>query len=472
MKKALATLLSAVSLAVAAQTAPSIQVSNTKDWLQVGNPLDAYWIENNPWGQGPLTEGTASNQYEQRIGRGTTVGPNGEVAFRTNWRWPQGTTEVKGYPSILYGRKPGYYSTGNLVNGLPVRLPDGSISQTAPSGHTPGTILPIQLPLKSLKSKFAYQHNATPTGQGQLTYDIWLQSNPKQDAGWGNASITHEIMIPLANWGNYGSHAGGRNPSWYDHTATIGGRLYHVYATKGSDGCLRYNFGGLNGNYGKTGWKMIAFVPDQMPVAAGEIDLAAIINYLATRRDACGQPWGLGNEYVSSVELGVEPVVGTGDITVHNFKVWADDSVIAPAPTPVPAPAPAPAPAPSPTPAPTTCSYSEWVGTKRYFPGETVTRLGKLYVATALSATVWNENSPPEWTPTLWSLTTCMSTTPAPAPAPTPAPSCPVAANWKNGVLYTSGNIVSYNGQRYIARGVNFRNIRPTDARYWSKYFC
>ncbi|HET6789346.1 MAG TPA: hypothetical protein VFH49_15375 [Aquabacterium sp.] len=40
-------------------------------------------------------------------------------------------------------------------------------------------------------------------------------------------------------------------------------------------------------------------------------------------------------------------------------------------------------------------------------PGDKVTRLGNYYVATDLSASVWNENSPPEWTPDYWDPTTC-----------------------------------------------------------------
>jgi len=307
--------------------APEIPVASSSNvWLQAGNPDDAYFIEDNRWGRDGLTEGDTPGQYEQAVGRATSVGPNGEVAFRTKWRWPQGGTEVKGYPAILYGRKPGYASGDNLMAGNPIQLPDGSMSQTAPAGATPGTILPLRTPLQSLKAKYAFKHNSTPTGQGQLAFDIWLQSAPHQDRGFTASSITHEIMIPLSNWGNYGGHdvPGGRNPSWFDHTATIGGKQYHVYATKGGDGCLRYDFGGLNGAYGKSGWKMIAFVPAVLPANPGEIDLAAIINYVATRTDQCGERWAQGNEYVSSVELGVEPVVGTGDITVYDYKVWAD----------------------------------------------------------------------------------------------------------------------------------------------------
>lgn len=308
------------------RTPPEIPVASSSQlWLQAGNSNDAYFIEDNRWGNGGLAEGVTSGQYEQYVGRSTSVGPNGEVAFRTKWRWPQGATEVKGYPSILYGRKPGYSSNDNLMGGHPIQLPDGSLSQASPAGATPGTVLPMQMPVQSLKAKFAFKHNSTPTGQGQLAFDIWLQSTPDQGRGFTAASITHEIMVPLSNWGNYGGHnvPGGRNGSWFDHTATIGGKQYHVYATKGGDGCLRYDFGSLNGSHGKNGWKMIAFVPAVLPADPGEIDLAALVNYVATRVDRCGEKWATGNEYVTSIELGVEPVVGTGDITVYDYKISA-----------------------------------------------------------------------------------------------------------------------------------------------------
>ena len=37
-------------------------------------------------------------------------------------------------------------------------------------------------------------------------------------------------------------------------------------------------------------------------------------------------------------------------------------------------------------------------------PGDTVLRNGTTYVATSLSSSVWNVNSPPEWTPTYWTV--------------------------------------------------------------------
>lgn len=52
------------------------------------------------------------------------------------------------------------------------------------------------------------------------------------------------------------------------------------------------------------------------------LDLAKFVNYVTTRRDALGTPWAWGNEYAVSVELGVEPEEGVGDIQVSNYRVW------------------------------------------------------------------------------------------------------------------------------------------------------
>lgn len=58
---------------------------------------------------------------------------------------------------------------------------------------------------------------------------------------------------------------------------------------------------------------------------------------------------------------------------------------------------------------PQTCaSAALWDSTVRYFPGDVVNRNGQLYVATDASADpTWNVNSPPEWTPSLWSSYSC-----------------------------------------------------------------
>ncbi|CAN5170507.1 hypothetical protein BH10PSE16_BH10PSE16_06850 [soil metagenome] len=455
--------------------------SHENAFLQTGNANDAYWVEDNRWGAGSITEGTAANQYEQYVGVDPTVGANGEVAYRMKWRWPSpaGSSDVKGYPAILSGKKPGY------GGGKTIMLPNGST--VGASGVTPGTFFPLQLPLKSLKSKFAVKNVTAPTGQGQLTYDIWLQSAPAQDASWAGSSITHEIMIPLQNWGNYGGHntPGGRNPGWYDHDAVIGGRLFHVYATKGTDGALLYNFGQLNGAYGKTGWKMIAFVPDVFPIPAGELDLAAFVNYISTRKDVKGNPWGLGNEYVTSVELGVEPAAGTGDIAVYDYKVSTTGStapVTTPVATPTATPTATPVSTPTPTPA-STCSGTSWVQGKQYAAGSIVTYTdGKQYVAKFAN---------PGYNPTVstyyWSLYICsVSSVPAATTTPaavtttavtpattTPAKACSSGTSWVQGKQYAAGSIVSYtDGKQYVAKFANPGYNPTVSTYYWSLYVC
>ena len=71
--------------------------------------------------------------------------------------------------------------------------------------------------------------------------------------------------------------------------------------------------------------------------------------------------------------------------------------------------APAPAPAPHRHRAPGTglCALSHWDPNRRYVGGEKVTRLGSYYIAKVVGASVWNVNSPPEWTSSYWGPTTC-----------------------------------------------------------------
>ena len=249
--------------------------------------------------------------YEQYTGVSPTVGANGEVAFRYSWKWPTCCNEIKSFPAMIYGAKPGYYNSWTKPGGYDVKLPNGSFSQVYPSGRTPGSFLPLQLPLASLKTTFSYKHMSTPTGRGQLAYDVFLQSTATQANGFG-IGVTHEIMVPLDNWGGYGKYPT-RNPQWYDHDVTIDGRLYHVYIYKDSTGWVRSDWGG--------GWKFIVFQPDQ-PIAPGTLDLAKIVNYVTTRKDIYGNAWSTGREYAVSVELGVEPQSGTGDIQVSNYRVF------------------------------------------------------------------------------------------------------------------------------------------------------
>jgi hypothetical protein len=53
------------------------------------------------------------------------------------------------------------------------------------------------------------------------------------------------------------------------------------------------------------------------------------------------------------------------------------------------------------------CGAPEWDPQARYMPGQVVWQDGSLYVATGVSAHVWNVNSPPVWTPSYWAQAVC-----------------------------------------------------------------
>jgi hypothetical protein len=271
---------------------------------------------------------------------------------------------------MIYGARPGYRSTGRYpAFEKAVRLPDGvtvtsppadcpsgispnwvaaggSVSTQAPSGHT-NSNLPKQMLITAGSLVVTGRFSASATGKGQVTLDAWLQApgQPSQVQGFLNSPITHEIMVPLKNFGGYGAH-GNRNPAWYDHDVTIDGVLYHVYCVKnwtrndvtgnfdgGTYTGLRYNFSSLNGAYtneetgsGRVGWKFIVFQHDGTahPLLADgsfRINLGAMLNYCRTRLDSRGIAWVQSAQHCVSVEIGVEPIVGAGECTVWDYRI-------------------------------------------------------------------------------------------------------------------------------------------------------
>lgn len=390
-----------------------------RDFLQCGvTATDCLFIEDNRWGAATIVEGSGTGQYMQKVERALSVGPLGQVAFRTEWRWPTSIggvlvdgngsyPEVKGFPCVIYGARPGYSGNGSQwpAFDFAVRLPDGvtvptappgtpsqiaadwqpaggSVSTFVPAGKTPGSDLPRKLPLTSnvltdqngsnlldqVNSPLTDQNPAgngvlrasgrfsvSATGKGHFAFDIWLQQSGQsaQAFGFANSPITHEVMIQLQNWGGYGRHPDGSNADWYDHDVTLDGILYHVYISKNLNrnhstgvidgggpyaGC-RYNFpaGGpaiINGSFtneetglGRYGWKFIRFQytgTGAHPLLADgsfNLDLSKFLNHLSTRVDSRGIPLAQGNEHIVSVELGAEMVVGSGDVTLWDYRV-------------------------------------------------------------------------------------------------------------------------------------------------------
>jgi hypothetical protein len=409
-------------------------VRHPVDWLQIGDYvwMDGRWgfASLNPGVDPDLTEGPNDYNFMQLIGRCTTLADDNSCAGRWQIRWPfvnsvghtiAGNTnysEVKAYPSVLYGKKPGFlgssmwpafsvvnrksdngvepvpnpsYTPGNIAGDWQPQ--GGTVDQTFPSGGTPGTgtsVMPLLLPLtgKTCKIRFKYKEYAPPTGSGHLSFDIFLTQTSAQLQGFAQSSITHEIMIPIRYWGTpgYGSYPN-RNPAWYDHDVTIDGVLYHVYCAKrlnrndatgvfdtnGGVGYypgLRYNFGGLDPVHNfineetgvaRLGWKFIVFEPDTDHHQVDgngfvNLDISKFLAHLAATTDERGTAFIRNTEYLQSIELGIEPVVGTADIAPYFYKVLASNSVVAMPPEPPnfvpPPPPPPPSPPPPPPPPP------------------------------------------------------------------------------------------------------------------------
>jgi hypothetical protein len=312
-----------------APSVPTITVANeATDVLQVGDHI----VHGNVWNAVGLTRGTytglGGTTYEQQIG--VAYPPSGSqdpIAMRMKWAFPTGTTEVKSYPSIITGNFPGWYhpSSPKAAGTWPIRKQDGTYSTTVPSGPTPNSFFPIALPVTgNLQAHASWVHNATPTGRGHLSYDIWLQSSAPQTNGFSVPPIHTEVMIPLTYWGGYGEYkaaGGGRDPSKYWGDETIDGNLWHIFQTctaTRKDGSAKSAW--FNGQ-----WNFIVFEPDSpsaLPVNY-QPDLKLFLNFLNTIGWLAVSTPANPNPatHVVSVELGVECIDGTGDMTVYGYSV-------------------------------------------------------------------------------------------------------------------------------------------------------
>lgn len=217
----------------------------------------AYRAENNTWGKGLLTG------WSQCIG--IEAASDGVLAGRWTWDWLQSGGNVKAYPEIIFGQKPGASSTtADLPNQIN-RLDEVLIS---------------------------YDITSTHTGSGNLAFDVWL-TDTQDPSTWGVPPISHEIMIWLESYG--GMRPGG---TWIEQ-ASIDDILYNVYVGE--------NFG--------DGWAYIAFARVTSQVGAGNLNLVSFLDYMRAKSIVTG------DEYVASVELGNEVVSGSGETVVYEYSV-------------------------------------------------------------------------------------------------------------------------------------------------------
>jgi len=217
----------------------------------------AFRAENNTWGKGTLTG------WSQCIG--LQAAEDGTLTGRWTWDWPIAGNNVKAYPEMIFGQKPGTQST---TADLPKQV--DSLNELL----------------------ITYDVTSTHTGSGNLAFDFWL-TDSADPSTWGVPPIKTEIMIWLES---YGSMAPGG--SWQEQTA-IDGTNYSVYTAK---------------NWGD-GWDYVAFYRTKPQTGAGSLDLVSFLAYMKDKGLLTGQ------EYVASVEFGNEVAYGTGETNLSKFTV-------------------------------------------------------------------------------------------------------------------------------------------------------
>ncbi|HYO74443.1 MAG TPA: hypothetical protein VEU33_51045 [Archangium sp.] len=233
-------------------------------WSDALLAAGSYVVENNQWGRGSITD------YSQCVANGG-IAADGSVSARWTWSWPASPGEVKGYPAIVFGQKPGYTATPD--SNLPMRV--NALTQVTSSWST----------------------RSTYWGRGQLAFDLWLTRDAIPRNYFNDVPITHEIMVAVESYGGYGLD----NPAWFVEEITLNGIRYKTY--KADD---------FPPNAAKR-WRFLVFRM-QTPMIQGTLDFKPLLDYLRVRG------FIQGDEYLSSIEFGTEPVEGTGDVTVDAFK--------------------------------------------------------------------------------------------------------------------------------------------------------
>jgi Glycosyl hydrolase family 12 len=216
-----------------------------------------YRAENNTWGKGALTG------WSQCIGIG--VAPDGTLFGHWTWDWLNSGSNIKAYPEVIFGQKPGTTATSTA---LPIKIDDIGAATVS------------------------YDISSKNTGSGNAAFDLWLTDSPNPST-WGVPPITREIMIWIDRFGAMAP--GGA----FLGRASIDGPTYVVYYAK---------------HWGD-GWDYIAFMSAESQLGAGNLDLGSFFAYLR------GKNLVTGDEYLASVEFGNEIVSGAGETVMERYAV-------------------------------------------------------------------------------------------------------------------------------------------------------
>jgi len=260
-----------------------IAVTNTGSYF-LSHPVDQLRAINNNWGAKAITG-------KQAVGLVPGVGG---ADLRMMWDYPSANREVLAYPEVTLGR-------------------------TASAPPVAGSALPKRVSdLQSLTTRYT-SVEGDASGQGHLSYDLWVSSTPDNMAG-GSRQV--EIMLPELAFGGYGVPApwepagmgrsplnlgAGRNPSGHKGRFTIGGEAYDVYQWPGGDPAT-----GL-------AWSFVVFAPVVYGGRTGKArDWMPLLAFLV------GKGWVRAEHYLNAVEFGIEPISNgkptKGDITVRGVR--------------------------------------------------------------------------------------------------------------------------------------------------------
>jgi hypothetical protein len=216
-----------------------------------------YQAQNNTWGKGNLSG------WSQCIG--LAMEADGTLAGRWTWDWLNSGSNVKAYPEIIFGQKPGSATT---TKALPIKLSDIGFLTVS------------------------YDVSSNNSGSGNVAFDIWLTDTPNPII-FGTPPITHEIMVWL-------DQQGGLGPSGnFKERVNINGSTYAVFVAP---------------KWGE-GWEYVAFFSPESRLGAGTLDLGSLLAYMQETNLATGA------EYLASIEFGNEIVTGSGETIVKSYSV-------------------------------------------------------------------------------------------------------------------------------------------------------
>lgn len=219
----------------------------------------SYEVENNVWGKGALTD------WSQCVG--ATNSTRRGLAARWTWDWKSQDNQVKAFPEVVFGHKP------------------GTARSTTP-------LLPRKLG-EMRRVVMDYDISTQRSGTGNLSVDIWLTDTPNPTT-FAVPPITHEVMIWLETFGPM--YAGGEQID----TVSIHGIPYRVYVGE--------KFG--------LGWRYIAFKPENTPMQpVAQIDLMPYLLYLQTKGLVTPE------SHVANINLGNEIISGAGTTQVNHLDI-------------------------------------------------------------------------------------------------------------------------------------------------------